>query len=102
MNAHDESARPAHEQAADQQPHPGDVRSNEDLTEAAAEGLRWIAYSRIAIEMVLLGAMVVLARLIPPAAFGIYAIVRHRPGAGGDDADGGDRQRDRAAPHDRP
>ncbi len=53
----------------------GDVRSNEDLTEAAAAGLRWIAYARVAIELLLLGAMVVLARLIPPAAFGIFAVV---------------------------
>lgn len=52
-----------------------DVRSNPDLTEAAADGLRWIAYARIAIEILLLGAMVVLARLIPPAAFGIFAVV---------------------------
>lgn len=46
-----------------------------DLTQAAAEGLRWIAYARVAIEIVLFGAMVALARLIPPAAFGIYAVV---------------------------
>jgi O-antigen/teichoic acid export membrane protein len=51
------------------------VYTNEDLTEAAAEGLRWIAYSRIAIELALFGSMVVLARLIPPDAFGIFAVV---------------------------
>lgn len=51
------------------------ARSNEELTQAAAAGLRWIAYARVAIEVVLLGAMVVLARLIPPAAFGIFAVV---------------------------
>ena len=75
MTAHDESARPPHDPAAGDHPHAGDVRSNEDLTEAAAEGLRWIAYSRVAIELVLLGSIVVLARLIPPAEFGIFAIV---------------------------
>lgn len=53
----------------------GEARSNEDLTQAAAAGLRWIAYARIAIEILLLAAMVVLARLIPPAAFGIFAVV---------------------------
>jgi PST family polysaccharide transporter len=52
-----------------------DVLSNEDLTEAAADGLRWIAYSRIAIELALFGSMVILARLIPPEAFGIFAVV---------------------------
>ncbi len=54
---------------------PEDVLSNEDLTAAAAEGLRWIAYSRIAIELALFGSMVFLARLIPPAAFGIFAVI---------------------------
>lgn len=52
-----------------------DVLSNEDLTQAAASGLRWIAYARIAIEVVLFATMVVLARMIPPAAFGIFAVV---------------------------
>lgn len=52
-----------------------DVRSNEDLTEAVATGLRWIAYARVAIEVVGLASMIVLARLIPPAAFGIFAVV---------------------------
>lgn len=52
-----------------------DVRSNDDLTQAAAGHLRWIAYARAAIEIVLFGTMVFLARLLPPAAFGIFAIV---------------------------
>ena len=43
-------------------------------------------------------SMVVLARLIPPAAFGIFADRRDRPGAGADDADGGRRRGDRPAP----
>jgi PST family polysaccharide transporter len=54
---------------------PGDVRSNADLTQAAGSGLRWITYARIAIEVTLLAGMVVLARLIPPAAFGMFAVV---------------------------
>lgn len=53
----------------------GDVLTTEELTEAAADGLRWIAYSRIAIEVALFGSMVVLARLIPPEAFGIFAVI---------------------------
>jgi O-antigen/teichoic acid export membrane protein len=51
------------------------MRSNAELTQAAAGGLRWITYARIAIEATLLGSMVVLARLIPPAEFGIFAVV---------------------------
>jgi O-antigen/teichoic acid export membrane protein len=53
----------------------GDVRTNEDLTQATGEGLRWITYARVGSEVVTLAAMVVLARLIPPAAFGVFAIV---------------------------
>jgi O-antigen/teichoic acid export membrane protein len=56
-------------------PQPGDVRSNAELTEVTAGSFRWITYARIAIEITLLAGMVVLARLIPPAAFGIFAIV---------------------------
>ena len=52
-----------------------DVLSNEDLTQAAAAGLRWVAYARIAIEVVLFATMVLLARMIPPSAFGIFAVV---------------------------
>ena len=52
-----------------------DVRTNAELTEAAASGLRWIAYARVAIEVLLLGSMVVLARLMPPSAFGMFAVV---------------------------
>lgn len=52
----------------------GDVRSNEELTQVAGAGLRWITHVRIAIEIALIGSMVVLARLIPPAEFGIFAV----------------------------
>jgi O-antigen/teichoic acid export membrane protein len=54
---------------------PGDVRSNEELTHAAGAGLRWITHARIAIEVVTLGSMLVLARLITPAEFGVFAVV---------------------------
>ncbi len=52
-----------------------DVRSTDDLTQAAAGGLRWVAYARVGIEVLLLGSMVLLASLLPPAAFGIFAVV---------------------------
>jgi lipopolysaccharide exporter len=54
---------------------PGDVRTNEDLTQVTGECLRWITYARIVIEVVTLASMIVLARLVPPAAFGVFAIV---------------------------
>jgi O-antigen/teichoic acid export membrane protein len=59
----------------DAQPEPGDVRTNEDLTHVAGQGLRWVTYARIVGEIVTLASMVVLARLIPPAAFGVFAVV---------------------------
>lgn len=51
-----------------------DTRTNEELTEVTADGLRWITLGRIATELLLLASMVVLARLIPPSAFGMFAI----------------------------
>jgi O-antigen/teichoic acid export membrane protein len=57
---------------------PGDEdssRSLKDLTEAAAGGLRWVAYARIIIEVGLFAAMVFIARLVPPSAFGIFAVI---------------------------
>lgn len=54
---------------------PGDVRTTEDLTAATATGLRWFTYTRLVLELLLLVSMVVLARLIPPAAFGVFAVV---------------------------
>jgi O-antigen/teichoic acid export membrane protein len=56
-------------------PGDGDVRTNAELTEATASGLRWVTVARLGAEILLLGSMVVLARLIPPAAFGQFAIV---------------------------
>jgi lipopolysaccharide exporter len=52
-----------------------DVRTTAELTEATASGLRSMTYARVAVELVLLGSMVVLARLISPAEFGMFAIV---------------------------
>ena len=54
---------------------PDEARSNAELTAATGAGLRWVAYTRVAIEVLMLGAMVVLARMIPPAAFGAVAVV---------------------------
>jgi lipopolysaccharide exporter len=51
------------------------VLSNDELVGAAADGLRWVAYSRIGIELLLLFSLVFLARLIPPAAFGVFAVI---------------------------
>jgi O-antigen/teichoic acid export membrane protein len=53
----------------------GDARSRGDLQQAAVSGARWITLARIAAEVVLFVTLVVLAHLIPPAAFGRYAIV---------------------------
>ena len=51
-----------------------DARSNAELTAASTTGLRWVGIARVVGELVMLGSMVVLARLIPPAAFGMFAI----------------------------
>jgi lipopolysaccharide exporter len=56
-------------------PERDDARSNQDLTQAAAAGLRWVAYARIVVEVVLFGSLVWLAHLIPPSAFGLFAII---------------------------
>ncbi len=45
-----------------------------DLRAATMEGLRWTAIARPVIEVMLLASMVVLARLIPPAEFGRFAL----------------------------
>lgn len=37
-------------------------------------GLRWISTGRTLVELMMMGSLVVLARLIPPAAFGPYAV----------------------------
>jgi O-antigen/teichoic acid export membrane protein len=48
--------------------------SGAELRAAALRGLRWTTLGRVIIELSLLGSMVVLARLIPPAEFGPYAV----------------------------
>jgi lipopolysaccharide exporter len=49
-------------------PAPGELRA------AAMQGVRWSAIARPLTEILLLGSMVVLAHLIPPAEFGRYAV----------------------------
>jgi PST family polysaccharide transporter len=51
-----------------------DVRTNAELTEASTSGVRWVSVARVVGEIVMFGSMVVLARLIPPSAFGMFAI----------------------------
>ena len=51
-----------------------DVKSNEELTAATAAGVKWNTSVRVFTELLLVGSMVVLARLIPPSAFGMVAI----------------------------
>jgi lipopolysaccharide exporter len=48
--------------------------SREELRAAALKGIRWTSLGRVAIELSLMGSMIVLARLIPPAEFGPYAV----------------------------
>jgi O-antigen/teichoic acid export membrane protein len=50
------------------------ARSADELTQAAAGGLRWTSMARIGTECLLFVVMVVLARLIPPAGFGAFAV----------------------------
>ena len=51
-----------------------DVRTPEELTVATASGVRWITLVRVVTEFLLLASMIVLARLIPPSAFGMVAV----------------------------
>jgi O-antigen/teichoic acid export membrane protein len=45
-----------------------------DLRAAAVQGVRWTFIARVTTEVALLGSLVLLARLIPPAEFGHYAV----------------------------
>jgi lipopolysaccharide exporter len=47
---------------------------SDELREAAAHGVRWVSITRPTIELIQLGAIVILARLIVPAEFGRYAV----------------------------
>ena len=51
-----------------------DSPSGEELRAAAAHGVRWSAIARPTTEVIQLGSIVILARLIVPAEFGRYAI----------------------------
>jgi PST family polysaccharide transporter len=48
--------------------------SGEELRAAALRGVRWTSVGRFTVEVSLLASMVILARLIPPAEFGPYAV----------------------------
>jgi len=50
------------------------VTPRESLRAATVAGLRWVSIARTIVELMLMGSLVVLARLIPPAAFGPYAV----------------------------
>jgi O-antigen/teichoic acid export membrane protein len=54
--------------------HLTEARTQAELTEATASGLRWLTLARVATELLLLASMVALARLMPPSAFGAFAI----------------------------
>jgi lipopolysaccharide exporter len=51
-----------------------DSSAASELREAAAHGVRWSLVSRPTVELIQLGSIVILARLIVPAEFGRYAI----------------------------
>lgn len=54
---------------------PGEERiSRGDLREAALAGARWVTIGRAIAEISALAATVVVARLVPPAAFGLAAV----------------------------
>ncbi len=55
-------------------PHDDTTTSREALRDATVSGLRWISIGRTIVELMMMGSLVVLARLIPPAAFGPYAV----------------------------
>jgi len=52
----------------------GDTQSSSALIDAAVQGVRWMSGARLLAEIVGLASMVVLARLIPPSAFGMFVI----------------------------
>lgn len=51
-----------------------ETKGSGDLVDAAVKGIRWMSGARVLAEIIGLGTMVVLARLIPPAEFGIFVI----------------------------
>ncbi|HEX3976169.1 MAG TPA: oligosaccharide flippase family protein [Solirubrobacteraceae bacterium] len=57
-------------------------QSKSDIRDATLRGLRWIVVARPVVEVMLIGSMVVLARLIPPAEFGHFAVATLISGLG--------------------
>jgi O-antigen/teichoic acid export membrane protein len=57
-----------------ERPHEDGGTSLVALRQATVSGLRWISFGRAIVELMMMGSLVVLARLIPPAAFGPYAV----------------------------
>jgi len=53
--------------------------SPEELRDATLKGVRWISATRLTFELVAAVGAVVLAHLVPPAAYGRYAIVLFLP-----------------------
>ena len=70
-SATDATATPAEDPGT---PSADAAASRDDLREATVHGLRWISTGRTIVELMMMGSLVVLARLIPPAAFGPYAV----------------------------
>jgi lipopolysaccharide exporter len=75
-----ETAKPAANPRSDPTEPPGErlpeeaEPTGEELRDAAAHGIRWASIARPMIEVIQLGSIVVLARLIVPAEFGRYAV----------------------------
>ena len=51
-----------------------DSLSGDELRTATASALRWTVIARPVVECVLVGSMIILAHLVPPADFGRYAV----------------------------
>ena len=64
----------AEQQTAAEQQAAADEQAANELRDAAAHGVRWSAIARPTVEILQLGSIVILARLIVPAEFGRYAI----------------------------
>lgn len=57
-------------------------QSKNEIRDATLNGLRWIVIARPVVEVMLVGSMVVLARLITPAEFGHFAVATLISGLG--------------------
>lgn len=74
LTAHSELVSAEAIVAAEELREADELRVAEELREAAAHGIRWSAIARPTTEVLQLGSIVILARLIVPAEFGRYAI----------------------------